>query len=551
MDWKKLLSEKRIRKSNKNPLDVRNEFESDFGRIIFSPALRRMHDKTQVFPLTSDDNIHSRLTHSNEVMSIGYTFGLKLSKSTLIQTKTEKKEEELFRILPVILKNVCLIHDIGNAPFGHFGETIVSNYFKKLNLINENFRELDPRKKRDFINYDGNAQGLRVLTKLQILNDSFGLNLTYATLASYLKYPNHEEINDNVEKKANDEGSLMEIKKIEKSKHGVFYSELDFFESIMKECGLENNGKYFRHPLSYLMEAADSIAYLCMDMEDGFNKDLFDINYIKLKFEKSTSEIAKKIVAECEKNYVNDNTKIVNIRIYLIDYLVNLAYTNFEKNIVQIEEGNYDMELINNDDFKIFKILKSICNEKIFTSREINFLETAGYSVFVGLLDYYIEFLFHDDKKYRNRAKSLISKSVIDTSIEENLYEIGKEKIQSIISKKEKQIELFKDKNKVDNLKKNLEELKNKTIAISEALECYNELNLKRMTFDLTSEEKNNLLEARHFIYFFYKEQLDDELKFEDLDNYYKFRVILDFISGMTDQYALNHFQKISGQKIN
>lgn len=109
MDWKKLLSEKRIRKSSKNPQDVRNEFDSDFGRIIFSPALRRMHDKTQVFPLTSDDNIHSRLTHSNEVMSIGYTFGLKLSKSSLIQGKTEKKEDELIRILPVILKNVCLI----------------------------------------------------------------------------------------------------------------------------------------------------------------------------------------------------------------------------------------------------------------------------------------------------------------------------------------------------------------------------------------------------------------------------------------------------------
>ena len=221
MNWEKLLSEKRIRKSD--PKDIRNPFESDYGRIIYSPALRRMHDKTQVFPLTTDDNIHSRLTHSNEVMSLGYTFGIKLCKSELIQKKTKKTELELMRVMPILLQSVCLIHDIGNAPFGHFAETIISEYFRNLEKSkNNSFRKLNGHQKRDFLFYDGNAQGLRVLIKLQYLNDIFGLNLTCATLASYMKYPNYEQIND---KKG--------IMPIEKNKHGVFYSEKDFFVSII------------------------------------------------------------------------------------------------------------------------------------------------------------------------------------------------------------------------------------------------------------------------------------------------------------------------------
>ena len=130
MDWNKLLNADRLRKSERQK-DSRNEFESDFGRIIFSPALRRMHDKTQVFPLTTDDNIHSRLTHSMEVMSVGYSLGVRISENDTIKQKFSGKRD-LFREIPIIMKNICLIHDIGNPPFGHFGETVIQNYFKEL-----------------------------------------------------------------------------------------------------------------------------------------------------------------------------------------------------------------------------------------------------------------------------------------------------------------------------------------------------------------------------------------------------------------------------------
>ena len=133
MIWSKLFNNNRLRQSSgRAPEDARNDFESDFGRITFSPATRRMHDKTQVFPLTSDDNIHSRLTHSMEVMAVGYSIAVKLCESTAFQARVDKSELQLTRIIPVLLKNSCLVHDIGNPPFGHFGESVIQNYFTKL-----------------------------------------------------------------------------------------------------------------------------------------------------------------------------------------------------------------------------------------------------------------------------------------------------------------------------------------------------------------------------------------------------------------------------------
>lgn len=510
MDWSKLISKQRLKKSNTT--DVRNEFESDFGRIIYSPALRRMHDKTQVFPLTSDDNMHSRLTHSNEVMSIGYTFGIKLSQSKLIQEKTKKNELDLLRIMPILIQNTCLIHDIGNSPFGHFAEKIFSEYFKNLEKNgNKNFSHLNTHQKRDFLNYDGNAQGLRVLTKLQYLNNIYGLNLTFSTLASYIKYPNYKETNS--EKK-------IENGNVENNKHGVFFSEKEFFEKIFTTCGLKNSEQYFRHPLCYLMEAADSIAYLCMDVEDGYNKNIYNIEYINDCFKDNKSEISVKIQNICNDSFLDSNTKIVNIRINLIRYFVNLAYSNFEKNIDKIENGTYKRELIKDDSNNIYKILDNICIDKIFSHREINFLETTGYSVITGLLDFYVNFLFSDNKDYFKRASRLISKSIIGIAIEENLVNIYENKIVN---------EEINEINKIE---------------LKENIIIYKKLIEKQYFEVLTIEEETFLKNSRFIIYKILKPSL------KDLNDYYKFRVIVDFISGMTDKFALKHYQRISGQKI-
>lgn len=541
MDWNKLLSNQRIRKSKPN--DIRNQFESDYGRIIYSNALRRMHDKTQVFPLTTDDNIHSRLTHTNEVMSLGYTFGLKLSQSKLIQARTGKNELELLRILPILMQNACLIHDIGNAPFGHFGETIVSDYFKELN--HKNFQGLDERKKRDFFNYDGNAQGLRVLTKLQYLDNPFGLNLTYATLATFLKYPNSDEINDVEKDRLANKGECLRDEFIEKSKHGVFFSEEDYFKKIITECGLTHNNRIIRHPLCYLMEAADSIAYLCMDMEDGYHKGLVTILHIKEIFSKNKSTVSKAIVEICEDNTLHPTTQMVEIRIKLIGYFVKLAFDNFEDNLEKIETGNYNQELIKNDVDKVHKIVATCCFSRIFLSRGINYLESTGHAVFKGLLDFYINFLFNDNNNYVRRGKILVSKSIIEAAIDETLLELCERKLNSESKRIEGKIIIFKSNlAESERLKEDQLKLESKQLAFTNLKNEYSKLFDQQLKEELSKEDQKQLRIIKKSIYELIKPE------FEDLDDYFKFRVILDFISGMTDQFALNHYQKLSGQKI-
>lgn len=256
IDWNNYLCTKRYRESSGKhtssdiSFDKRNPFESDFGRVIFSSAMRRMHDKAQVVPLTSGDSVHTRLTHSMEVMSIAYSLGIDLcrDKEFLALCKCEKGKEtemtiELERQIPVILKTAAFVHDIGNPPFGHFGEAIIQNYFKRY-LAKRQITDLEAL---DFTCFDGNAEGFRILTRLQYIGDLAGLNLTYATLAAYMKYPNDKEI---------DAGYIG------MHKHGVFTSESDVLDEIVKACNLRMpDGKIKRHPLSFLVEAADSICY--------------------------------------------------------------------------------------------------------------------------------------------------------------------------------------------------------------------------------------------------------------------------------------------------
>ncbi|MEX2411906.1 MAG: dNTP triphosphohydrolase [Candidatus Paceibacterota bacterium] len=466
MDWNKLLSDKRLRPSSKDYTgDARNPFESDFGRLIFSPATRRMHDKTQVFPLTSDDNIHSRLTHSLEVLAIGYSLGIRIVENDEFLKRTNQDKDYLIRSIPTTLKNVCLVHDIGNPPFGHFGETVISQYFSNLFSEEEEKKvygfELSKDEKRDFTSFDGNAQGFRVLTKLQILQDRYGLNLTCNTLASFLKYPNFgKPISD----------------RFYTEKIGVFQSEKEAFKEVASECGLEISGKYLRHPLAYLMEAADSICYYVMDIEDGYNKGLYNYDFIKeyLLDEIKDEEVIESLFKKSDEvNGINErNAKIIKLRISLIDYLVDLAVENFIMNIESIEKGTYKSELIEEDSNNVANTLYSFCKEHIFKRREIEFLELTGHAVISGLLDYYIQFLFNGSKHYKRRALNLISKSI--------------------------KLSAFLDNG-----------IKNNSILKEDELKC-----------------------------------------FEKLDDYYKLRIIVDFITGMTDQFALKHYQKLSGQKI-
>ncbi|MBQ4356147.1 MAG: dNTP triphosphohydrolase [Bacteroidales bacterium] len=436
MNWDLLLTESRIRPSNRKS-DARSAFESDYGRIIFSPATRRMHAKTQVFPLTEDDNIHSRLTHSLEVMSLGYSLSIRFCESDELQRRTGRDTYTLFREIPVIVQNACLVHDIGNPPFGHFGETVIGEYFQKFFERDDCPLTLSADEQREFIHFDGNAQGLRVLTKLQHLNDRYGLNLTCPTLAAGLKYPNPNAIDKS---------------RIETRKVGVYQSEKEYLDIIADHCGLRVGERIVRHPLCYLVEAADSICYLTMDLEDGFGKHLYTLEMLRDAIHADFPEI-NELISE----NVPDKAKITKIRNALITKLVDIAFTRFEQNIDSIEAGTFNQELIFSGS-ELGNHLQAFCIEHIFSISSIYELELLGHNVLTALLDFFTDCLFVRGKQYRRRAVKLLSDNILQVA----LMEIG------------------------------------------------------AATFD-------------------------------DLPDYYKLRVVVDFLTGMTDRYALNFYRKVSG----
>lgn len=503
IDWDKYLSSKRYRESefasrSKDSTDKRNAFESDFGRVIFSSALRRMHDKTQVVPMTSGDNIHTRLPHSLEVMSIAYSLGINYCRNEAVSAMyTPEERLKLEQTIPVILKTAACVHDIGNPPFGHFGESVIKNWFID-RFKNDHTLPLD--QERDFSEYDGNAQGFRVLTKQQYQGDLCGLNLTYATLAAYLKYPNKGE--------KDKKGYIGD------HKHGIFVNERGIFNEIVKECNMMKNGKIRRHPLAFLTEAADTICYSVMDIEDGFIMNCYSFDELisgintwitseldKLPAEKILGldyyrrgttkpfDILELVKFSIHKTDYNDNlieksdrVKMTDLRVKLLAYLIEKAGCEFVSKLEAIDKGDYNQELVDADPYMICKALSKYAIKKIFRRKDVERVELTGSSVITGLLDIMSKYILSDDEAYRNRIKNVLSNSMVKLARHEE--EAGK-----------------------------------------------------------TTE-----LERKHVKYYAHEDMLDYDLK--ELSPYQKFRLIVDNISGMTDKYAVSLFRELSGSKL-
>lgn len=514
--WDKYLCEDRRRKSSaashrEENKDYRNEYESDLSRVIFSSAARRMHDKTQVIPLTYDDNVHSRLTHSLEVMTIGES----IVKGILMEMGKKEYGDDKDKVLAYynkyhnaisgLIRTVCLAHDIGNPPFGHFGETVITDFFNKEFSQGKCWDKYNEWK-NDFTQYDGNAQGFRVLTKLQCLNDLFGLNCTYSSLASYLKYPNSGKGDEN-------------SSRIECHKHGVFGADWEVAKEALEKtaCLLREEGgetRYIRHPLSYVMEAADSICYLSMDIEDAYQKgwvsveDIFDTMQGGVIVPQEDEDFWKKFFVirdqnEGEKLSIKDRLetqgrdKIVHFRVGLIQYFSTLAIDNFVANVDKIESGKYNKELIKHDDKKVAKCLGKYSVKNIYSQKENMMLEMTGKSVISGLLRILADVLFHSDGDFRKRGKSLISASVLRANLMDFKSVSG---------------DWYYDKDKKAYFKKDIEEGDEKLpIDIDKELDG----------FDVSS-----------------------------FPDYFKYRVIVDYVSGMTDKFAVSLYQELSGMAL-
>ncbi|MCU7513112.1 MAG: deoxyguanosinetriphosphate triphosphohydrolase [Bacteroidota bacterium] len=385
MNWERLLSNRRLGDIGKNSFvpsnDGRSEFQRDFDRIVFSSAFRRLQDKTQVFPLPESDFVHNRLTHSLEVSCIGRSLG-NLVGERILERHPELNDRFTKFHFGEIVAASCLAHDIGNPPFGHSGEDAISEYFKHGSGKQFEERLKDKKKWNDFIKFEGNAQGFRIITKLQNPTIFGGLCLTAATLASLTKYPRESFIPH--------EATELLRGQIYK-KHGFFQSEKELFQEVAEEVGMLRNCEddcffWSRHPLSFLVEAADDITYRIMDLEDGFHLGLESFS--------RTEELLRALIdANTLKSYDgrDNNDKIGYLRAKAMSSLVNQlaeVFADEEENILQ---GRLTEDLIDIiPSAKVLKKIKDVSKEEIYSYKSVIERETAGYEVLGGLLDIFI-----------------------------------------------------------------------------------------------------------------------------------------------------------------
>lgn len=367
------------------PTDGRNPFENDYGRLISSAPIRRLQDKTQVFPLGESDFTRTRLTHSLEVSYIGSSIGQSIEK-ILIDRGEISIEHKGY--LSSLLRVAGLVHDLGNPPFGHFGEEAIKSFFKRYFEYNKGkglTAKLSDQEKADFTNFDGNVQTFRILSKLYYFGDEYGYNLSYPSLASIIKYPVDSLT-----------GNKKQDKEISKHKFGYFASETDRYEQINNKLQLNHK----RFPIVYLLEAADDIAYSAADIEDGVKEGIITIQDIKTIFEQNLDK-NKEDVMTCLNSLIEQYKDGANIDQSLIVQKFRVgcqrimiegvidAFTS-EKFYEQIMNGDLNEELImvskGADVRKAYKQLQY----KIFDSKGIQIKELGGWQSIMGLLSIYV-----------------------------------------------------------------------------------------------------------------------------------------------------------------
>lgn len=382
MIWEKLLSMKRLGREEKHSDQslFRSEWQKDFDRIIFSTGFRRMQDKTQVFPLTESDYPRTRLTHSLESAVVGRSLGIEVG-DYIVKTYDLKMINAFD--FGSIVASACLAHDIGNPPFGHSGEDAIQDWF---NGQGKRFlKNLDQKEKKDFLNFEGNAQGFRILTKLQRPKQEGGMQLTYTTLGAYTKYP-RESLKNNSKK----------LTGVSSKKHGFFQDDGETFKKIAKELRLKtkkNNSVWYRHPLAFLVEAADDICYRIIDLEDGSL-----LKYIDFK---SVLEHLAPLLGTEPKSEIIENKKITDQE--KVEYLRAKAMNNLIKNIVQafkdnekdILSGEFDEPLVDQIiEKESLEKLNNFNRHNIYKLKEVVSIEMSGYEVLQRLLDLFVTAAF-------------------------------------------------------------------------------------------------------------------------------------------------------------
>lgn len=399
LNWNQLLCTKRVKELyGEKPAkliegDLRNPFDQDYGRTVFSTPVRRLQDKAQVFPLERHDAVRTRLTHSMEVSSVARSLGN--TTEQFLFEEGELRNESQRGVLGTITATVGLIHDLGNPPFGHAGEAAIGDWFKNQHVKNPKFFEaftpgsasVKPEETQfalDFVKFEGNAQTQRLLSRLQVLADKYGLDLTCGTLSASCKYVAQSDTVDKTRQ--------------ERKKHGYFASENELISRIRREVGTGE----FRNPLAFLVEASDDIVYSTVDLEDGVKKGVVTWDFVEdelkktLKADECLERALEKAHAKIDPAQLpgkaHGEAMAVAFRTFAIAEMVVKTFGAFKTRYAEIMSGDYHQEILYESDAgRLAKACKKLGVDYVYVSNETLKLELMGRKIIKDLLDTYWE----------------------------------------------------------------------------------------------------------------------------------------------------------------
>ncbi len=397
MIWNELISNIRLGQESRHPQrhDDRSEFKRDYDRLIFSAPFRRLQNKTQVFPLPGSIFVHNRLTHSLEVASVGQSLGNDTARHLMM--KCPALQGTLFEEIGTIVATACLAHDMGNPPFGHSGEKAIQAFFREGGGAGLESM-LPPALWADLTHFEGNANTFRLLAHRFCGRREGGFVMTYSTLASIVKYP------------------CSSLAADKKGKFGFFDEEKATFEKIAQKLGLRRLSRdgeplrYARHPLVYLVEAADDICYEIMDLEDAFKLKILsyeEVASLMMSFfdETDRDHMRRRIIDE---GITDENEQVTYMRARVIGKLESLCTAIFVDNIDSILAGEFRGSLTDNlpeRERNAYSECMRVSLAKIYNSKPVLDIELSGYKVMVTLLEQMVEAAVHPDRFY---SKQLI-----------------------------------------------------------------------------------------------------------------------------------------------
>ena len=401
MNWQQLISNKRLGQEHRHPErhDDRTEFKRDYDRLIFSAPFRRLQNKTQVFPLPGSVFVHNRLTHSLEVASVGMSLGNDVARQ--LGERHPELKDTLFDEIGQIVATACLAHDMGNPPFGHSGEKAIQTFFTEgpgsdlQRLVGHEFWD-------DITHFEGNANAFRLLTHQFEGRRMGGFVMTYSTLASIVKYP------------------YASSAASKKGKFGFFCTEKELYQRIADELGIFCISKpgdplrYMRHPLVYLVEAADDICYEIMDLEDAHKLKLLsyeEIAALLLNFfdETTRNHILQRIEDE---GLTDDNEKVVYLRACVIGKLENECVNVFVDHEQEILDGTFTGSLIDHIaplQAEAYRQCAALSKQRIYRSKVVLDVELSGYKIMETLMLQMVEAIMHPNRFYSQQLIGRVS----------------------------------------------------------------------------------------------------------------------------------------------